>query len=471
MARALLDHLRADVLPSGNITREPDAISSSRRRLMGSKRVLGVLISTCVAALVAVVPNEAEAVPSFARQTGLSCSACHTAFPQLNAFGRDFKLHGYTMTTDTTGETDRLKEAHLPPISFMLQASHTRTDKAQPGTQNGNPTLPDQASFFYAGRISDKLGAFVQITYDGADDHLGMDNADVRFADEHESVLYGLTLNNNPTVEDPWNSTPAWGFPYAASGIAPAPAAATQVDGTLAQQVVGLEGYVFVRKLVYGAFGVYRSFQIGAASPPDSTSENVIKGAAPYWRLAVSRQWGRHDLEVGTYGLATDLYPGGGPLAGPTNRFRDVAIDAQYQWLDEKHAVTVHTTWIHEKQEWDAGFAAGDAASPSSTLKTFRVDGSYLRDQRLGGSVGYFSITGDSDPLLYSPDSVDGSRTGKPDSRGLILEADYFPWYNTRFSVQYLIYGRFNGADSDYDGFGRNASDNNTLYLNAWLMF
>ena len=39
----------------------------------------------------------AQALPSFAIQTGQPCAACHIgAFgPQLNPYGRDFKLHGY----------------------------------------------------------------------------------------------------------------------------------------------------------------------------------------------------------------------------------------------------------------------------------------------------------------------------------------------------------------------------------------
>jgi hypothetical protein len=40
-----------------------------------------------------------------------------------------------------------------------------------------------------------------------------------------------------------------------------------------------------------------------------------------------------------------------------------------------------------------------------------------------------------------------------------------------RISLQYIIYNKFNGAHSNYDGFGRNASDNNMLYALAWVMF
>ena len=39
--------------------------------------------------------NTAQAVPSFARQTGMPCNECHTVFLELTPFGRIFKLGGY----------------------------------------------------------------------------------------------------------------------------------------------------------------------------------------------------------------------------------------------------------------------------------------------------------------------------------------------------------------------------------------
>src|SRR6516162_1804721 len=39
----------------------------------------------------------AQALPSFARQTGQPCGTCHTDFPALTPFGRRFKLRGYTI--------------------------------------------------------------------------------------------------------------------------------------------------------------------------------------------------------------------------------------------------------------------------------------------------------------------------------------------------------------------------------------
>jgi hypothetical protein len=86
-------------------------------------------------------------------------------------------------------------------------------------------------------------------------------------------------------------------------------------------------------------------------------------------------------------------------------------------------------------------------------------------------SIGYFSITGSGDPIIFAPGSVIGSNNGIPDSNGEIFEFDYLPWLNTKFSIQYIAYNKFNGESSNYDGQGRNASDNNSLYLSTWVAF
>ena len=107
-------------------------------------------------------------------------------------------------------------------------------------------------------------------------------------------------------------------------------------------------------------------------------------------------------------------------------------------------------------------------------MKTLKVNTDYFYRASfgtIGGYLGYFSADGDTDPLLYPPDPVDGSRTGSPDSSGFILQASYLWKQKYRFALQYTLYDKFNGADKNYDGSGRDASDNNTIYLLAWLMF
>src|SRR5450755_5016320 len=80
----------------------------------------------------------AQAVPSFARQTGMACAACHTVYPELTPFGREFKLNGYVIDNlkQIKGVTMERRETlslnSLPPLSVMLQVSYTHTATALP---------------------------------------------------------------------------------------------------------------------------------------------------------------------------------------------------------------------------------------------------------------------------------------------------------------------------------------------------
>ncbi len=72
---------------------------------------------------------------------------------------------------------------------------------------------------------------------------------------------------------------------------------------------------------------------------------------------------------------------------------------------------------------------------------------------------------------LYEGESVYGSAGGDPSSSGITGQISYLPWYNVKLSLQYIAYSKFNGASDNYDGAGRNAADNNTLYLLVWINF
>jgi hypothetical protein len=197
----------------------------------------------------------------------------------------------------------------------------------------------------------------------------------------------------------------------------------------------------------------------------------------PYWRLAYEYNWDRNSFEVGAYGAQFRLYPGAGaPLRGPLNKFNDIAEDFQYQFVGEEHLVTVAGTRIHESMTLNASFASGSSANPSDTLTTTRLWATYYYRRHFGGTVGYFATTGSTDAGLYPPTApgqpgVITSANGAPDTGGWIAEVNYLPWLNVKLSAQYTWYSKFNGAGRNYDGIGRNASDNNTLYLLLWFAY
>jgi len=438
-----------------------------------------LLIAAAVVGLwILLASRDAQAVPSFARQTGMSCTACHTVFPELTPFGRTFKLGGYTFSKSSG------RYEYPPPFAGAAKFSFTeaRGLKTRVDPFDDSPqakfNLPQSASLYYAGRMIDKAGAFVELAYDGVSNDIALDMTDIRYAHDTslagQDLILGVTVNNSPTLEDVWNSTPVNGFPFAASSVAPTPAAGTIVDGTLDQQVGGLGAYAYWNDLIYAGATLYRTNRNGITRPLGAGTDTtvVVDDAVPYWRLALQHQWKDHSFSLGTYGLVAKIFPGD-DSHGKTDRFTDVALDAQYQYIGDKHLFSVESTWIHEEQDRDASFDLGTAAHHSDFLTTFRVNLNYYFRSRwgnIGGTLAYFSTTGRKDSLLYAPARDSGSQNGKPDSNGFILEADYLPLERVRVSLQYTIYDRFNGAHSNYDGFGRDASDNNTLYFLVWLL-
>jgi hypothetical protein len=437
------------------------------------------LIATALGSGALTTP--AHALPSYARQTGQTCAMCHTGLPELTPLGREFKLNGYVQGGG--------QETWLPPVAAMVQTGFTNTGAAQSGlpshfASNNNLTV-DQASLFYGGAIwaDQGLGAFIQGTFDGVHRQFHWDNTDIRLARQTElfgqDLTYGFTLNNNPSVQDVWNTTPAWRYPFFSSFLGPTPGAHSLIDGTVGQQVVGLGGYVWWNHMVYAEISGYRTLSFSTERtlgiPASGTSS--FDGIAPYWRLALEPSWGPHSLEVGTFGMYAGVNPGRVTSFG-TDSITDVGFDSQYQFNQNPHSVGVQASYIREFQNLHATFGMGGSSNSHDILDTFRVKASYFYDHVYGINVSWFNISGTRDALLNAGLP---SNNGSPNSDGWIFEANYipfsnggpswWPWLNTRLGLQYTLYNHFNGGTTNFDGAGRNASQNNTLYLYAVLAF
>src|SRR6202166_339462 len=230
-------------------------------RGFGQRSLLAAVLFLLVFGVALLAPQESQALPSYARQTGLGCGVCHTEFPQLTPFGRRFKIGGYTLRKTEEKRIDAAPGTPDWELPFSAQTivsfTHTATDMDTAGSApylKANNNLEfESASLFYGGAITDHIGAYIQGTYNAQgfgppNAHLfTWDNLDVRYANTTNiggmPLVYGITANNNPTVQDPWNSTPAWGYPFVATSLAPKPAAATLIEGGLAQQVLGVTAY------------------------------------------------------------------------------------------------------------------------------------------------------------------------------------------------------------------------------------
>jgi hypothetical protein len=448
---------------------------------MNSRKSAVPLLALTLALL---FPHRSAAVPSYSRQTGLSCSSCHYAPPELNAFGRKFKLEGYTFITKpevTDDKKDHNSSLHLLevlPLSIVFDTSFTSTRSPQPGTQNGNFELPQDVSLFLAGSWGSHVGSFAQVTYDAQADHFSWDNTDIRYANTNgqvfgKSLTYGAMVNNNPTVEDLWNSTPAWGFPWVSSDVAPSPTAAAILNGTLAEDVAGFGGYTMWDDHLYLAGTLYRSEHIGGAQPNSGTGFGFnIRGVAPYWRMAWQTATENNNLEIGTYGMHMKSSPNA--IAGLEDGYTDWAADFQLdhtipQWKND--VLSFRGTFIRENSSLLASFASGAAAEIGHHLNTVQGNVEYHFGTRFSGTAGYFDVTGTADPLLFAQAPVSGSANGSPKSNGYLLNFSWWPQQNIDLAVQYTGYARFNGGNMNYDGAQRSAGANSSTYLLARFVF
>lgn len=428
----------------------------------------------------AVLASPAGAVPTFSSQTGMACAQCHVGGfgPQLTAFGRSFKMGGYTF-----GDSPDKR----PPFSAMVIGSYSHTNDDVPAlphfSDNDNLSV-DQVSAFIAGRMIDHVGTFIQLTYDGVGRASAIDNIDLRYADDFQisgsDVVAGVSINNNPGVQDPWNTLAAWSFPYTSSAFMPSPAAGTQIDGALANQVLGVSGYAMVDDMFYVEAGGYRSFSKGWLNRMGEDVGDKVAGIAPYWRLAAQKSFGDNQVSVGVFGLYAPLYPGFDRSNGK-DKYTDYGFDATFQGQDGDNLFSVNAAYVYETQNLGASFAAGDVGLKSQHLSTVRVNASYYVAQKYGFTAGVFDTFGTTDSTRYAADPIDGSANGSPNSSGYVMQVDYTPfgtdytgtskWMNLRVGLQYTGYMEFNGRSSNYDGSGRDASDNNTIQVFTWFAF
>ena len=435
--------------------------------------------------------NTAQALPTFARQTGQSCIACHAGgqFPELTPYGRIFKLTGYTMGNRTNPFAAMV-------VTDVTKAANNMDPNANKIAPLNNQVIFDFASVFVAGKINENLGGFSQFTYSAhnyIDDscnwqgHVTSDNFDLRFVqrdmDLNKDLITGLTLHNNPGVQDVWNTTPAWGYPYVSTttgAFGGMPIDVILNNGTLASQVAGLGAYAMYNKTIYIELTEYTTanrglkFLSGGYRTGDTNNPlTYTQGTSPYLRLTLSHEWNAHNIMFGLFGLNTSIYPLDPNTALPQYNigvlhYQDRGIDAQYQYLLEPHAFTAQLRATQENIHDDTqqNYLA------SARLNSYTVKASYVYNATYGMSLSFKSVKGSPDSQAYASDGTYASGLGNsPNSILLTPEIFWMPVQNIRIGLQYNNFKQYLGASSNYDGNQRNASDNNSAFVYAWLAF
>ena len=483
------------------------------KKEIARRLIEGTIAATALVPLLLVLsPQQAQALPVFARQTGQNCVACHAGgqFPELTPYGRLFKMTGYTIGERTL------------PLSFMAVVSSSRvrdtskSDNPPADFEKNGAVMFSSASLFIAGKVTENIGLFSQITYDnysatgvapdgvsaaGFHGHTQADNIDIRYADRfidsNRDLIFGVSVNNNPSVTDPWNTAPAWMQYVPTSGRSSYQFVNGPYPGnSTGSNVGGVSAYAYLNKLLYAELGGYQTANHAfsfMASGITRDGRTKLQGTNPYWRLALTREWGPHNIMLGTTGMNTNIADATDPTAN--DHVKNQGFDAQYQYLLDPHTVTGQLAYMTSKSQYPDSVANQPAAfSPdatgvgnlmpptngSDTTHTLRGKLTYVYQAKYGGSLGYFNLTGSTntanqssgfDPATANSiigNRVSGNLSGNPAMRGFTYEAFWTPLQYVRVGAQYTTYSKFNGAVSNYDGFGRDAKDDNTLFFYIW---
>ena len=329
-----------------------------------------------------------------------------------------------------------------------------------------------------------------------------MDASDVRYADTFKlfgkDTIWGIDANNTPTVEDPWNTTPAFGWPQISSTIAPAFAPPlTHLESGLGQIVGGAGAYVFWNDMLYADFTAYKGLPVRClqAFNDGNSTTDAITNVAPYWRvraraaLGTALPDGRHVRHV-----SDRSRPAASTGSAPTT-ISTSASTRNIQYDGDQYSLTVKLTDIMEWQKLNA--TTGSAGRRTSTTRS-----TASRPTRRSSGI---TPTASASAISTSPARATAICTGRPPrpcmpngsgafpnsylaspyGDGLILDLAYIPFAHGarlpihdlerahRHSVhQYLhLYGGTNNFDGSFLGGTHNASGNNSVFAYAWLAF
>ena len=134
------------------------------------RRNLSFISTPALVAALLLSATNAEAIPAFARKYKLGCNTCHTLYPQLNRFGRDFRDNGFRMP-DEIEELLRAKPtpppATTPKDGPALAVSHANASDAQDqASEDFWSFIPEQIPFSIQAKLHGLINPKGDVTSD-----------------------------------------------------------------------------------------------------------------------------------------------------------------------------------------------------------------------------------------------------------------------------------------------------------------
>jgi hypothetical protein len=324
-------------------------------------KIMAAMVVLTVAA--AWVP-EASALPSFARQTGMACSACHQQhFPVLNKFGREFKASGYTLMGDQGKvEGDNLSIPTTLNGSILVKVRYQKdntpaTDNVSAGTANtlgdGQLQFGDELGLYFGGRVADNVGFLfeantvattgslmsglkIPVTFEVPKARVSI----VPFTTDNLGVQYGYELSSGGVL-----GSNRWAEHRRETSAVQYNADLNAVPGSMAN-VGAATGFAFVAQNDFGYVN-FTKWSPNYAMGGDGSSLNSFDMGSRYFRIAATPTVKDWDMVVGfgVMGGESLVSDAGTPISGGVASFwetRQTFADFQAHGLVGKNDLGVY---------------------------------------------------------------------------------------------------------------------------------
>lgn len=392
--------------------------------------------------------TNATATSAYSRQTGSECSSCHfQSFPALNEVGRAFKAGGYTMI----GAQKKIEGAaglSLPEslnagvvTKIRYQKSNGATSSTTNTINDGELQFPDELLLMVGGRISENIGAQLELNLKGKDSEPVVENFKIPFIFDVKGVKAGVIPFTTA------GQGVAYGFELLNTGAVRGGRIMEARKSFSAQQYIGTgsaaEGIALVASnaMVFANISKWSPRGVGA-----STANSYKTGAptANYFRLAITPKVGIWDTGVGVQswsGSATKP----ALVAVDTKAY---AVDAQAQGEIAAMPLGIYLTYAN---------ASGSATG--ATPNFFNANPNAMTATTIAGQLGL--LPGKATVLMAYRKGDNGKTTGNGDD-SLMIGGTYLVVPNVQLQLNHEMY-----SGSAYNGSPANGKQLTTLMLFA----
>ena len=397
------------------------------------KKLIYLLAGTL--GLMGLVPN-ASAISGYSRQTDLACNACHAqVFPALNELGRSFKAAGYTMM-GTQKKIEGSEGLSLPETlnasvvtKIRYQKTNGVTSSITNTTNNGQLQFPDELLLIVGGRVSENIGAQVELNLKSKDKEPVVENFKMPFIYDVSGTKSGVVLFTTAS------QGVSYGFELLNTGAVRGGRIMESRKTISAQQYINTgsaaEGVAVVssNSLFFANISKWSPRSVGAASSGSPT--------ANYLRLAITPSVGSWDTGLGVQSWSGSATTAGATLPTLTDT-KAYAVDAQAQGEVGSMPLGIYLTYAN---------AAGTETGGNTNL--FNSNTNAMTALSVAAQLG---VVPGKATLLFAYRKGDTGAASNSEDNALLIGGAYMLAQNMKLELSQEMYSGSNYSGNNTKG-------------------